>query len=309
MVVNLEGAMFSRNRRCIGAIAFVSLSLSGCGIYTPLLEPGEEVPENHVTGSLVNKIVQHVKCELGQAILYEIAYDKKNTAPGPRNFDWLDKSAGTVTLTMIVDERGSLAPGATWTEPLAPVENVAQTFGVGFGGSVSADATRKQQVDFTFDAQKDFIKNADFQTYNGPAHPKGTCGEAGGILIEGDLRIHEWLDSALFPHNIPGGVDPGRPDVLTDDITFVVTFTGSATPSWKLVRWSVNPNSPFASASRARTNEALIALGPSEEGKKNGKKTSGPSETVIQFRNIALIGSALNVSLIQSPLNFSLINR
>lgn len=73
--------MFGHSRCCIGGIASVSLFLSGCGIYTPLLEPGEEVPENHVTGSLVNKIVQHVKCELGRAILYEIAYDKKNTAP------------------------------------------------------------------------------------------------------------------------------------------------------------------------------------------------------------------------------------
>jgi hypothetical protein len=283
---------------CAGALTFMSLSLSGCGVYTPLLEAGEEVPENHVTGALVNKIVQHVKCELGRAILSEIAYDKKNTTPGPRNFEWLDNSAGTVTLTMIVDERSSLAPGATWTEPLASVGKVAQTFSVDFGASASADATRKQQVDFTFDVQKDFIQNTAFRAYNGPDHPIGTCGEAGGILIEGDLRIHEWLDSALFPHNVSGAVDAGRPDVLTDDITFVVTFSGSATPTWKLIRWSINPNSPFVSASRARTNEALIAIGPSEESKKDGTKTSGPSETVIQFRNIALIGSALNVALI-----------
>jgi hypothetical protein len=279
----------------------MSTSLCGCGIYTPLLEPGEDIPENHVTGALVNKIVQHVKRELGRAILYEISYDKKNTAPGPRNFQWLDTSAGTVTLTMIVDERSSLAPGAVWTGPLATVDKVAQSVSVGFGGSAAADATRKQQVDFTFDVQKDFINNPFFQAYNSPDNLKGTCGEAGGILIEGDLRIHEWLDSALFAHNIPGGVggvDPGRPDVLTDDITFVVTFNGSATPSWKLLRWSVNPNSPLVSATRARTNEALIALGPSDDSKKGGKNPSGPSETVIEFRNIALIGSAFNVALI-----------
>jgi hypothetical protein len=43
------------------------------------LEAGEELMENHVIGVLVNKIVDHVKCELGQAILFEIHYDKANT--------------------------------------------------------------------------------------------------------------------------------------------------------------------------------------------------------------------------------------
>jgi hypothetical protein len=279
--------------------AITALSLpffvSACGVTTPFMEPGEDSPQNHVTGALVNKIVDHVKCELGEAILYEIHYDKANTATGPRNFPWLDTVVGTVTLTMTVDEKSALAPGATWTTPLETIAKTAQSFSLALGGSASADATRKQQVDFVFDAKKDFVDNAQFRQYHDWDTKVGTCGEAGEILIEGDLRIREWLDSALFPRNIPGNIDPapGPPDVLTDDITFVVTFSGSVTPSWKLVRWSVNGATPFATAARARTNEALIALGPP-----GGKKGApAPSDSVIQFRNISLIGSAISVTL------------
>ena len=208
------------------------------------------------------------------------------------DFPWLDASAGSLTLTMTVDEKSGLAPGATWTTPLETVGKTAQSFSLGLGGAASADATRKQQVDFVFDVQKDFLQNKMFREFNDrgltPSHCKD---EDGKILIESDLRIQEWLDSALFARNIPGNVDIGRPDVLTNDITFVVTFSGSVTPSWKLVRWSINQNTPFATASRVRTNEALIALGPA------GGKGKGPSQSVIEFRNIALIGSALNISL------------
>jgi hypothetical protein len=105
----------------------------------------------------------------------------------------------------------------------------------------------------------------------------------------------------LFPRDIPGNVDIGPPDVLTNDITFVVTFSGSVTPSWKLVRWSVNSNTPLATAARVRTNEALIALGPAKQGA-NGK-AAGPSQSVIELRNIALIGSAINIS------NIAAVNR
>jgi hypothetical protein len=89
-----------------------------------------------------------------------------------------------------------------------------------------------------------------------------------------------------------------RPDVLSDDITFLVTLSGSVTPTWKLVRFTVNPSSPFFSATRSRTNEALIAIGPSKKDE-SGKKTASPE--VIEFRNIALIGSALNIAVRSPP--------
>lgn len=291
------------SKRLFTSVVALSLPLvaSGCGLYTPMLEAGDDVPENHVTGVLVNKIVDHVKCELGRAILYEINYDKANAAKNhvPRNLTWLDTSSGTLTITMSVDEKGSLAPGATWTDPLQAVGKTAQSFSLGLGASASADATRKQQVDFVFDVKKDFVDNKQFREFNDSGLTPAPCkDEYGRALIEGDLRIREWLDSAVFARDITKNVDMGPPDVLTDDITFVVAYSASVTPSWKLVRWSVNPSSPFANASRTRTNEALIALGPAgKTAKGKGAAPSGPSQTVIDFRNITLMGSALSISL------------
>jgi hypothetical protein len=191
-----------------------------------------------------------------------------------------------------VDERSSLAPGATWTTPISLAKETAS---VGFGGGVSADATRKQQVDFVFNVKKDFLENKAFREQHDRGLTPAHCyDEEGRVLIESDLRIQEWLDSALFARGISDNLDAGRPDVLTDDITFVVAYNASATPSWKLVRWSVNPNAPLASAARTRTNEALIAIGPAEKNEKG--QPVGPSASVIEFRNIALIGSALTIA-------------
>jgi hypothetical protein len=198
---------------------------------------------------------------------------------------------------MSVDEKSGFAPGATWTEPLPTVAKASQSFSLGLGASAMAEATRKQQVDFVFDVKKDFLDNKSFVTFNDTGLTPARCqSEDGKILIEGDLRIREWLDSALFARNIPGNVDVGPPDVISDDVTFIVTFTGSATPSWKLVRWSVDPSGSLATASRVRTNEALIVLGKKGAAGKPGTP-SGPTQNVIDFRNIALIGSAINISL------------
>jgi hypothetical protein len=143
---------------------------------TPLLEVGEGQIENHVIGVLVNKIVDHVKCELGESILYEITYDKANAADNhiPRNFSWLDDSVGTLTLTMTVHERSSLGP-ATLTSPMSKVANTTQTVSVGFAGGASADATRKQQFDFVFNVRKDFLENKSFNEYHNHGLTKAQC--------------------------------------------------------------------------------------------------------------------------------------
>ncbi len=285
--------MLQRNILSKAIAVLCSVSLGGCGVYTPLMELDQQP---HVTGFLANRIVGHVKCELGRAILDEIKFDEDNTKQngGKRHFAWLDDWAGTLTITMQVDEKSSLSPGLTWNDPLPK----AQTFSLGLGGAGSADATRKQQVDYIFNIRNDFINDKTFRKFNNPETRTRNCEDGDAILIESDLRIKDWLDSALFPLDIPHNVDAKPPDVLTDDLTFVVSFSGNITPTWKLVRSSINPSSPLFSATRTRTNEALIALGPPKTSTKGAPATSkGPSQTVLDFRNISLIGSALNVSI------------
>jgi hypothetical protein len=289
-----EGIVGRRTTTSFWFAVILTLALSGCGLYTPDMEIGHEP---HLTAFVANRIVGHVKCELGRAILNMIDYDKRDEKlNGERRYPWLDDWAGTLTITMTVDESGAVNPGMTWSDPL-PHD---QLFTLGVGGGASADATRKQQVDYIFNVREDFINNAAFSRTD-PDSGSASCGnETGKILIEGDLKIKDWLDSALFPLNIPGFVDRTPPDVLTDDITFVVTFSGNTTPTWKLVKFSVNDNSPFLSVSRARTNEVLIALGPAKPGVKGaGKVRPLPSQAVIDFRNAALINSNRSVLIIR----------
>jgi len=66
------------------------LALPGCGLYTPDIELSSE---SHATAFYINRIVNHVKCELRDAVRTTIAYDKANAAQQSdrkRHLQWLE---------------------------------------------------------------------------------------------------------------------------------------------------------------------------------------------------------------------------
>ena len=187
-------------------------------------------------------------------------------------------------MKLTVDEKSALNPSANFTEPLPNVVShfstggnvtTTQLFTTAVGLQASADATRVETIGFTLN----------FSDWFGPdvKHtPENRCTPKSSNLIESDLKIAEFILNKVIVAQDEGilqGVrnDPVRatkamttPDkkpsspftALGDEITFVVVYGGNATPTWKLINITEVANSLFITATRTRTNDITIAMGP-----------------------------------------------
>lgn len=85
-------------------------------------------------------------------------------------------------------------------------------------------------------------------------------------MIDGDLKIAQFIhDKAEVAFGGNAATAPASwplYNTFTEDINFVATYSGNATPSWKLVHLSANATSNLVSAQRSYTNELIITLGP-----------------------------------------------
>jgi hypothetical protein len=266
----------------------VSFGLGGCGLAVPEKSIFNEDVPNETThmppqGSLEEGIIAKIRCELGYGILNAL------TLP---NVDWLRSWGTTVTLKLTVDEKGSLSPNATFAQFL----NKTETFVLGASASGSADATRVENIAFNL-SNDVLIEEARAQIDAGNA----TCRHLqNGLQVEGNLKIGQFIyDKAYIASTyITNTSHPvGSPyTVLSDDITFVLTFGGGMTPTWKLTYVGVNPAAPFVSGSRAQTDEVIISMG--KITKPATKNT--PIQLSIDVQNInnaALIGSATSTAI------------
>jgi hypothetical protein len=235
--------------RSIG-LALIAASLSGCGWVVPKIDPLAQTPYD--TGIFVNRIANQVKCELGKAVYDVIAeYQEKNTNP----VGWLATWGAKATLKLIVDEKSNLSPGVLVTPP--------GTFSLGADASLSADATRTETIGFFFV----FADLLDPKTHRLPAKEPRICIHYSDILIESDLKLKEWVEAvgliAATPQTVSNPFVSGGPlDTTSHEVQFIVTLSGDVTPTWKLVSVTANPGSLFLGASRMRTDDLLITMGP-----------------------------------------------
>ncbi len=250
--------------------ATVCLLLGGCGTYTPDIVPGN--PPNS-TAFMINGILDHVKCELGNSVQYIIDYDKRqaqlptNTA---RHLQWLEGQSAKITIKLVVDEKGSLNPGVSYKQLLPGVVTTFpnktsvttnQSFSLGLGGTLSSDATRTEMVDYTFSIKNDFLANK--VQYS--ADPNKVC-QSGGLFITGDLKIRDWLFATTFPFYLPNNAK-NPPDVLSHEVAFVIVANGNITPSWTLVSISANTAGSLVAAGRTDTGDVIVSIGPSNSPK------------------------------------------
>jgi hypothetical protein len=98
---------------------------------------------------LETKIKEKIYCELQKAVsdvnqtnFYTYDNNGKRTPYKPLPEKW----GVLMTTQLTVDENTTFSPGVSLTDPIAPVKvfgsPTAQSFSMGIGGSVSADATR-----------------------------------------------------------------------------------------------------------------------------------------------------------------------
>ncbi|WP_315702924.1 MULTISPECIES: hypothetical protein [unclassified Bradyrhizobium] len=241
--------MFTRVATMI-ALTLFAVGLSACGWVTPAFDPLARSPYD--TGIFVNRIANQVKCELGKAV-YDVImeYQEKDANP----VGWLATWGAKATLKIIVEEQSNLSPSVLVTPP--------GTFSLNANGSLSADATRTETVNFYFV----FADLLDPKTHRLPAREPKLCEHYSDILIESDLKLKEWVETvgllASTPKTVSDPFKSGGPlDTTSHEVQFVVTLTGGITPIWKLVSVTVNPSGTFLGATRARTDDLLITMGP-----------------------------------------------
>jgi hypothetical protein len=276
----------------------IGMSVSGCGTYVPNIQ---EFPGDTVDGELfVKKIVQNINCEITEAVHYVIEQDKKlprRTAP------WFDDWGIQTTLTLTMDEKGSINPVVNWLPP-SPASAI---FNLGGAGTASSAATRIDKLN-SYNSVQQFLQNQCVQ------RPDGLW------ILSSDLKLREWIVYVILAANTgeisipPNTNGPYKSNVISHQIKFIVTSSGGATPGWKLSRVSINQSGTFLTSGRDRTHDLTITLGPMETTsvdfvrRKNGitetvaTVVSRPSSQAADAHLASQIGSAVADSLRSSLL-------
>lgn len=261
------------------------------------------VPEMHRLGQTAPRelaregdLVVHIKCELVRSLRLIREEEARNPHSGGYGTAWLDHWGAKVNLKLQVDETAALAPSLTLTTPMENVISIfskggavtsAQSRSVALGASLSSHATRTETIGFYY-RFADLLADARYQD------PAARCEPNGARLIDGDLKIYDFMRSKVQISRVPGVIprDAKTPpfDVFNYEVSFVVTGSGSVTPAWKLAAISLDPASPFLNASRTRTDDMVLTMG---EVADNGRPTKAASDAHLA----ALIGQALQTAI------------
>ena len=243
---------------------FMAASLAACGTYVPELQ---EFPGGPADGQLlVQDIVQSVHCEVANAVNEVIEADKllaKEKNHGFRSIAWLDSWGVQLTLTLTVVEKSTLSPNGVYM-PVSPVTSV---FTLAGGATGSAEATRTDTLNYFYSVAN--LKRAAPCGFK-PAGPPNS------LLVQSDLKLREWLFSQLMSFGT-GAVDfPTNPNglfkqnVLSHEVKFVVSTSGTLNPAWTLVRGTINQSGSLLAANRDRTHDLLITFGPIDKDATKG---------------------------------------
>src|SRR5262249_40074403 len=101
----------------MGAALLAGLSVSGCGTYVPNIQ---EFPGDTVDGQLlVKSIVHNINCEITDSVHYIIDRDKElaKANGGKRTAAWFEDWGVQTTLSLTMDEKGSINPVVNWVPP------------------------------------------------------------------------------------------------------------------------------------------------------------------------------------------------
>jgi hypothetical protein len=296
----------SHCKKLLSAILSASM-LSGCGVFVPEMQEfwGNE-DDNRIR---INKVIDQVRCEVGQAIRLAIQYDKENP---PEKLKFFDEWGVQITLTLTVEEKTTLNPGVSLNTPIhnattnfagefLPPSGSAlatqtysflsfpQSYSFGLGGKLSTDATRVNTFHIFYPVS-DFLGKGAWADNGRTDRSCLTHNPANGTLfIQSDLKVRSALFDFLLP--IRSGVQNNVPNNgFSHDITFEIVSDGNITPTWKLVRVSANTSNSLFDTSRDRKQELLLTFGPIQSnGQKPTEKTADgrPQKSVSTLQTLA----------------------
>ncbi len=230
------------------------LLLGGCGLYVP------EIQENPLNGNEGQKFVQeialNIRCEIQDAVVDLYA---KNGAIDPqnRNLAFFDSWGAQITLTLTIDEKGSLNPVSSWL-PTGTPTTPSSIFSLNLGATLSSESQRVDKISsfFLVSDLKKLEACPDLDRNRGP------------FILESDLKLEEWLFDTMEASgtgNLPAPASvsgPFKSNVLSHEVKFDIISSGNITPGWKLKQSTVNQSGNFLTGSRDRTQDLIITFGP-----------------------------------------------
>lgn len=267
------------------AAVVVASSLSACGTYVPeIADFGGRVEGQR----LVQSILTNITCELRDAVIGLREEYPQGT--------FLESWGIQTTLTLTIDEKGTIAPSVLWTPPSPANAIFSLASGVGF----SADALRKNVINAYF-----LVSELE----------KARCSaelRSGGLfLLQSDLKLSEWLFTAVsasMTKTVDFKTTPlaVKANVLQHEVKFEVVTSGTLTPSWKLKRVVANNSGSLFTVSRTRTHDLLITLGPAEKAvvaavAKNGQtrmtSTFKPAQQASELHFSSVIAAGIETAV------------
>jgi hypothetical protein len=280
-LLSVRGQAVLTVQRVIVFTSFLS-GLCGCGLYVPQKDP---LAENKIDqygmsrqGKIESNIIANIRCELTKGL-----YRAVNTGQVP----WLAGWGTSVSLNLTWDDVSSVNPNLLFTTPIG-----SDLFSAGAGVSGSAHATRNENITFTYD-NKTLLKDAILDS----RLPQGLNCSAlqDGVTVSSDLHIDDFIYDKV---SIASGGEARTSQIaypqfsiFQETLTFVVSFGGNVTPSWKFIRLSVNPSGQFLSATRTNTSVVIITLGPLAKPTSPAGAAQLATQAAVQH-NAAVVGTS-----------------
>jgi hypothetical protein len=213
------------------------------------------------------------------------------------------------TFIFTIEEKSTFTPGVTLNDPMrnattfvaansvaASTISSPQSYNFGIGGVLSSDAWRQRKIHLPWKIKNLIGPEKDLPSLDDVTERECKKSNANATLfIVDELYIEEWVKD-LKDLQEREQVDFQEKDAFaqsgasTEDIRFEIVSSGNITPTWKLVRVSANNNAPLFNASRDRTQEVLITIGPlDKQGQLKGAAQSArqSSEIGASLRNIS----------------------
>jgi hypothetical protein len=181
-------------------------------------------PTEQNDGISIKRVVERVKCELGAAL---------------QDNGSLESWAGVITLTLEVDQTGSVVPSASLAGPFN-----AGAYGLDIGGGVTGKSVQTSLV------------NVYFPVYELLAFANA-CPIAPKNQLEDSLGLREWVDRTLSLKADEGAVFKDKDKAIGYTLEFDLDLTAGITPGFTFTR--VSSKTGF-SVDRKTVNTLEIAL-------------------------------------------------
>ncbi|HZP32686.1 MAG TPA: hypothetical protein VFB23_04910 [Candidatus Acidoferrales bacterium] len=223
--------------KCCALFAFISVT--GCSGVPPY-----DLPENP-KGISVHHIVNRIKCEILEA---------ENDHPNLSTDRWV----AVASLTLQVDDQGSLTPNVSFIHPLA---TAGTSFVFNVGANVTGDRERIYTENITIDIRE--LKSGVKRKRQNVCEPRYDS------PLTGDLGIRETVDMAFRSLKEGGPVDFRHSDSSSpfgQTVQFVLTRSlNGVGPNWTLVHFK-GPGGSLAGLQRKDTNKLLISFAKPKAG-------------------------------------------